>query len=140
MSPASNSAQDTLLVCVLCQFSSTERERDGISAGQLLFNQLQAGLTASEGEAPDLALRDRIRLQPVRCMGACDRSCVAAFTAANKLTFILSQLSPTQAAPELLQFSQQYVACADGKVPYKERPNLVKQNIHAVLPPLPTQP
>lgn len=138
MSPASNSAQDTLLVCVLCQFSQTERERDGISAGQLLFNQLQDGLSTCAGGDTDFV--DRIQLQPVRCMGACDRSCVVAFTAANKLTFILSQLSPTQAALELLQFSQQYVACADGKVPYKERPNLVKQNIHAVLPPLPTRP
>lgn len=122
-------AQHTLLVCILCRFSQTEREQEGLRGGQHLFNQLQAGLETCH-------LQNRIHLQPVRCMGACDRSCVVAFSAPNKLTFILSQLSPIHSLRELLQFSGQYVACADGKVPYKERPEAVKKGIHAVLPPL----
>ncbi len=122
--------QNTLLVCVLCRFSQTEREQEGLSGGQILFNQLQNGLEACEQD-------NHIDLQPVRCMGACDRACVVALTAPNKLTFILSQLSPTNSVPELLQFSHQYAACFDGKVPYKERPEAVKKGIHAVLPPSP---
>lgn len=120
--------QHTLQICILCRFSETKPERNGLSGGQTLFNQLKDGLeSCDEG--------DYITLQPVRCMGACERSCVVAFTAPNKLTFVLSQLSPTDAVPELLQFSHQYVACSDGKVPYKERPDAVKKGIHAVLPP-----
>lgn len=122
-------AHNTLLVCILCRFSQTEREREGLSGGQYLFNQLQVELESCHW-------RDRIHLQPVRCMGACDHSCVVAFSAPNKLTFILSQLSPIHSLPELLQFSEQYVACSDGKVPYKDRPQAVKKGIHAVLPPL----
>lgn len=121
--------QHTLFVCILCRFSQTEKEQEGLSGGQYLFNQLQAGLEACH-------LQNHIHLQPVRCMGACDRSCVVAFSAPNKLTFILSRLSPLDSLHELLQFSGQYVACADGKVPYKERPEVVKKGIHAVLPPL----
>ncbi|MBL1174761.1 DUF1636 domain-containing protein [Pantanalinema sp. GBBB05] len=121
---------DTLFVCVLCQASPSELEPEGLSAGQSLFNHLQEKLESGEGDK-------RIHLQPVRCMGACANSCVAAFTAPHKLTFILSQLSPTHSVPELLQFSQQYAACPDGKVPYKERPEAVKRGIYAVLPPLP---
>jgi predicted metal-binding protein len=122
--------QHTLFVCILCRFPATERSQEGLSGGQILFNQLQDGLKHS-GAA------DRIHLQPVRCLGACDRSCVVAFTAPNKLTFVLSQLPPTDAIPDLLQFSQQYTACPGGKVPYGERPMTIKKGIHAVLPPSP---
>lgn len=122
--------RETLLVCTLCQFSQVEGERGGVSGGQSLFNQLQEKLQP-------LGTAEPIQLQPVRCMGACDRACVVAFTAPNKLTFILSQLSPTDSVPDLLEFSRQYATCSDGKVPFKDRPTVVKQKIHAVLPSLP---
>jgi len=125
--------QETLFVCILCRFSQPEPIHDDLSGGQLLFNQLQDQLEIS-GNA------EHIKLQPVRCMGACDRSCVVSFAAPNKLTFVLSQLSPTDAVPDLLEFSHQYIACSDGKVPYKERPTTIKQNIHAVLPSVSTHP
>lgn len=121
--------QHTLFVCVLCRSSKIDPQQTDLSAGQSLFERLSEELAASHG-------CEAIHLQPVRCMGTCDRSCVVAFTAPNKLTFILSQLSPIDSVPELLQFSEQYVACSDGKVPYKERPEAVKKGIHAVLPPL----
>jgi predicted metal-binding protein len=125
-------SQETLLVCILCQSSQTEERQAGLSEGQFLFNQLQDGLETSSEAC--------IRLQPVRCMGACDRACVVAFMAPNKLTFILSQLSPIDSVSDLLEFSRQYIAASDGKAPYKDRPATVKQNIYAVLPPLSNQP
>jgi len=120
--------QHTLFVCVLCRFSETEQKTD-LSAGQALLNQLTE-------ELERCTWREALRLQPVRCMGACSRSCVVAFAAPTKLTFILNELSPTLSVPELLQFGQQYITCDEGKVPYKERPEAVKKGIHAVLPPL----
>lgn len=120
--------QHTLFVCVLCRAKSGST--DGLSQGQVLFDRLSEAWAMCDW-------REAIHLHPVRCMGACSRSCVVAFAAPNKLTFILSELSPTESVPELLQFSGQYVACTEGKVPYKERPNIAKKGIHAVLPPLP---
>ncbi|GAB4336466.1 MAG: hypothetical protein OHK0047_25900 [Leptolyngbyaceae cyanobacterium] len=125
-------AQDTLFICILCRASHTEEVQASLSEGQSLFDRLQAGLETSDE-------KHHIRLQPVRCMGACDRACTAAFIAPNKLTFILSQLSPIDSVPDLLEFSCQYIATSDGKVPYKDRPATIKQKIHAVLPPLPSQ-
>jgi len=119
--------QHTLFVCVLCR-ASKSNSADDLSDGQSLFNQLSKELAECDW-------RNAIHLHPVRCMGACSRSCVVAFTAPDKLTFILSELSATDAVSELLQFSGQYVACSDGKVPYKERPEAIKKGIHAVLPP-----
>jgi predicted metal-binding protein len=122
--------QHTLFVCVLCRFSESDQNQSGLSAGQSLFDQLSEGLVDSD-------CHEAITLQPVRCLGACSRSCVVAFAAPTKLIFILSELTPTQSVSELLQFSKQYVACSEGKVPYKERPEVAKKGIHAVLPPLP---
>ncbi|MBW4553994.1 MAG: DUF1636 domain-containing protein [Aphanocapsa sp. GSE-SYN-MK-11-07L] len=121
--------QHTLFVCVLCRSSKSAQEKTESSAGQSLFEQLQQGLAACDWP-------EAIHLHPVRCLGACGHACVVALAAPTKLTFILSQLS-TASVPELLQFSGQYVACAEGRVPYKERPEVVRQGIHAVLPPLP---
>jgi|UPI000568C1B3 predicted metal-binding protein len=120
----------TLFVCVLCRYSEFNQNQSELSLGQLLFDQLSTELATCEW-------REAIRLKPVRCMGACSRACVVAFAAPDKLTFILSELSPTQSIPELLKFSSQYIACSGGKVPYKERPEAVKRGIHAVLPSLP---
>ncbi|MDX2216829.1 MAG: DUF1636 domain-containing protein [Oculatellaceae cyanobacterium bins.114] len=122
--------QHTLFVCVLCRPSELDQSQTESSAGQSLFNQLSEGLESCDW-------RESIHLQPVRCMGACSHSCVVAFAAPSKLTFILSALSPTNSVSELLQFSRQYIACTDGKVPYKERPETVKKGIHAVLPSIP---
>ena len=120
--------QDTLLVCVLCCFSEAQSRVEAVP-GQVLFDQLQQRLAESDPET--------INLRSVRCMGACSHACTAAFMAPNKLTFILSQLSPTNSVSDLLEFSHQYITASDGKVPYKDRPATVKQKIHAVLPPLP---
>jgi len=125
--------QHTLFVCVLCRSSETDRQQTGLSAGQSLFEQLSEGLELYDW-------REAIHLHPVRCMGACSRSCMVAFAAPSKLTFILSELSPAHSVPELLQFSRQYITCFEGKVPYKERPEAVKKGIYAVLPPLPVTP
>lgn len=119
---------NTLLVCILCRFSETQSKDEKIP-GQVLFDQLQQRLIESDPKT--------INLRPVRCMGACSQACTAAFMAPNKLTFILSQLSPTDSVPDLLEFSRQYAASVDGKVHFRERPATVKQKIHAVLPPIP---
>ncbi|MGG6266560.1 DUF1636 domain-containing protein [Leptolyngbya sp. AN03gr2] len=118
--------QTTLFVCVLCRFSASESKAVP-QPGQTLFDELRKAIEHS----------DAINLQSVRCMGACQSACVAAFAAPNKLTFVLSNLSPTESVSDLLQFGRQHASCTDGKVPYKERPETIKQKIHAVLPLLP---
>lgn len=122
-------AQDTLMVCVLCRYPTTSAKQPEPPPGQVLFEQICEKLTLS-------GQQELLNVQPVRCMGACSRACVVAFAAHNKLTFVLSELSATDSVSDLLQFSEQYVACADGKVPYQKRPEAVKKGIHAVLPPL----
>jgi predicted metal-binding protein len=69
-------------------------------------------------------------------MAACDRACNAALTAPGKLTFIFNDLSPTESAPDLVEFCRQYAAAEHGKVPYGLRSPAIKQATAYVLPPL----
>ena len=124
--------QATLFVCALCRFSADESTRDGISGGQHLINQLQAELESQN-------LQTAVHLQPVRCMAACNHACNAAIAAPNKLTFILSELSPTESADAVSKFCQQYVEAPDGKVPYRERSTAIHEATSLVLPPLPQE-
>jgi len=121
--------ETTLFVCSLCRFSQVEASRDGVSGGEYLIDQLRAELATS-----DLP----VNLQPLRCMAGCSHPCNVSLAAPNKLTFILSGLSPTDSVTALSQFCQQYANCPDGKVPYKERPKAVRDATAFVLPPLPT--
>ncbi|MEM9818780.1 MAG: DUF1636 domain-containing protein [Cyanobacteria bacterium P01_D01_bin.6] len=124
--------QTTLFVCSLCRFSADEKSRDGISGGQYLINQLQTELAARN-------LHTNVHLRPLRCMAACEQACNVTLAAPDKLTFILSQLPPTEAATALSEFCQQYTACADGKVPYRDRSAIIREATAFVLPPLPQE-
>ncbi|MCT7960989.1 DUF1636 domain-containing protein [Laspinema sp. D1] len=122
--------QATLFVCSLCRFSRKEPTQNGLSGGEYLIQQLQSELQAKN-------LESVIQLQPVRCMAACNEACNATLTAAEKITFVLSGLSPTESAPDLATFCQQYAAASEGKVPYKERPDIIRESTAFVLPPFP---
>jgi predicted metal-binding protein len=125
-----SAAPASLFVCSLCQFSQDEPSRDGKSGGEYLIEQLQTELQARN-------LQDAVHLTPLRCMAGCSQACNVSLAAPNKLTFILSHLSPTAAAAAVSDFCQQYSASADGRVPYRERPATVRQATAFVLPPLP---
>jgi len=124
--------QTTLFVCSLCRFSKDEVSRDGISGGQHLINQLHQALA-------DRGLQETVRLEPLRCMAGCSQPCNVSLAAPGKLTFILSQVSPSDGAEAVSRFCEQYTACPDGKVPYRERPVAVQQATAFVLPPLPME-
>jgi predicted metal-binding protein len=128
VSNAVGTPKHTLFVCALCRSSVP----NGITEGQDLINHLNHAL-AEQGIA------EQIHLQPVRCMGACSQSCVAALAAPNKLTFIFNQLSVAQTA-DLVQLSRQYLVQANGNVPYKERPLAIRSKLMVVLPALPSIP
>ncbi|HEY9888254.1 MAG TPA: DUF1636 domain-containing protein [Candidatus Obscuribacterales bacterium] len=127
------SPRATLFVCSLCRFSETERTRGGLSGGEHLIQQLQAELHRRQ-------LTDAVQLTPLRCMAGCSQPCNVSLAAPDKLTFILSHVSPTEAAATVTEFCQQYVRSVDGRVPYKERPAAIRAATAFVLPPLPAAP
>ena len=123
--------QTTLFVCSLCRFSAKEKSRDGIAGGQYLINQLQQ-------ELANRHLQDAVQLEPLRCMAGCHQPCNVSLAAPGKLTFILSGVAPENSAAAVAEFCQKYSDTPDGRVPYRERPPLIRETTAFVLPSLPT--
>lgn len=124
-------SQSTLLVCALCRFPSGEKERNGVRGGQHLLNQLQAAIETRTD------LIQTIEVKPVKCIAACDRACIAAFSTAGKQTYIFRDLSPTDSVDDLLKFAEQYRDAELGKVLYSERPEGLNRSTLAILPAIP---
>lgn len=124
----------TLLVCTSCDSARSPQQPQPKSGGQELFETLNR-LAAAD------PLCDRITVQPVKCMFACEKSCTVALTAAGKYTYLFAHLQPAAAAPALWECARRYALDTEGLLPYGVRPELLKTAVLARIPPqLPTSP
>ncbi len=122
-------ADHILFVCKTCASVWQDGKRLGESGGQKLLSQLQQ-------LAQDWDLRDEFPIQEVECMSACNRSCVVAFAAKGKLTYLFGDLAVDGSASAVLECASQYYGKADGLLPWSERPEALKKGILAKIPPL----
>ncbi|MCC5614723.1 DUF1636 family protein [Nostoc sp. CHAB 5836] len=122
-------AEHTLFVCKTCASVWQNGKPLGESGGEKLLQQLQQ-------LAQDWELRDQFAIQEVECMSACNHSCVVAFAAKGKLTYLFGDLAVDGSASAVLQCASQYYGKADGLLPWSERPEAMKKGILAKIPPL----
>jgi len=116
-----------LFVCKTCASVWQDGKRLGESGGQKLLQQLQH-------LAQDWNLRDQFLIEEVECMSACNRSCVIAFAAQGKLTYLFGDLAVDDSVSAVLQCASQYYANPDGLLPWSERPDALKKGILARIP------
>ncbi len=121
--------QHTLFVCTTCASEWRDGKRVGSSGGQQLLQQLQELAFSWE-------LRNKFPIQGVECMSACNRSCVIAFAASGKLTYLFGDLPVEGSASAILKCASQYYTKHDGALPWSERPEALKKGILAKIPPL----
>jgi predicted metal-binding protein len=121
--------QHTLFVCKTCASVWQNGKRVGESGGEQLLQQLQQLQQNWE-------LRDKFLIQGVECMSACNRSCVIAFTAEGKLTYLFGDLSVDSSPSAVLECASQYYTKYDGLLPWSERPEPLKKGILAKIPPI----
>ncbi|MEI1375291.1 DUF1636 domain-containing protein [Nostoc sp. UHCC 0926] len=121
--------QHTLFVCTTCASVWQNSKRVGISGGEQLLQRLQE---LSQG----WELREQFSIQPVECMSACNRSCVIAFVAEGKSTYLFGDLPVDGCASAVLECASQYYTKSDGLLPWSERPEPLKKGILAKIPPL----
>ncbi|MBZ8141202.1 hypothetical protein CLD22_14970 [Rubrivivax gelatinosus] len=114
-----------LLVCNTCRPPGAPR--DGVAAGQQLFEAVQA-LAAADPGAP--------RVRAVACLSACGRSCSAALQAPGKYSYVFGDLQADAAsAADLLAAAARHQALEDGQIPWRERPESLRRGTLARLPP-----
>ncbi|MEA5566078.1 DUF1636 family protein [Anabaena sp. UHCC 0399] len=123
------SVSHTLFVCTTCASVWQDGKRIGESGGQKLLNKLQ-------NLAENWELRDQFPIQAVECMSACNRSCVVAFAAEGKLTYLFGDLVVDDSISAVLECASKYYAKENGLLPWSERPEPLKKGILAKIPSL----
>jgi len=119
----------SLFVCKTCASIWQDGKRVGESGGQKLLQELQ-------DLAQDWDLQDEFTIQEVECMSACNRSCVVAFAALGKITYLFGDLAVDGTAAAVLECASQYYTKHDGVLPWSERPEALKKGILARIPAL----
>ncbi|MEI4263506.1 DUF1636 domain-containing protein [Roseovarius sp. D0-M9] len=113
-----------LLVCVKCrrghEISNEERR-----PGKVLFDTLGA-----------MDLPGGLRVTAVECLSNCSQGCTVALRGAGRWTYIYGNLDEESQAETILEIAAQYNATADGLVPWRQRPEHIKRNCVARIPPL----
>lgn len=111
----------TLHVCLNCH---SAEDTDACRAGARLHAALVDRLDG----------RDDIRLSGVDCLSVCKRPVTVAFAAMDKWTYVAADaVSPD----EVIAAAERYAASEDGRVPWRERPPLLKSGLVARIPPQP---
>ncbi len=111
----------TLHVCLNCR---SPEDADTCRAG----TRLHAALTDR------LDGRDDISLSGVDCLSVCKRPVTVAFAATNKWTYVAADAIDPD---EVITAAERYAASEDGRVPWRERPTLLKSGLVARIPPQP---
>jgi predicted metal-binding protein len=121
--------EHTLWVCTTCASTWQNGQRVGESGGQQLLKQLRHF-------AQDWDLQNEFQIQEVECMSACSRSCVIAFVASGKSTYLFGDLPIDDSASAVLECAHQYYDQPDGLLPWSKRPEPLKKGILARIPPI----
>lgn len=121
-----------ILVCSTCASTWQDGKKVGISGGEKLLEELTQQNQARSSEA-------QCAIAPVNCMSACSQSCVVAFTAPSKFTYVFGDLSHdadslSATATAILDCASLYSQKADGAMLWTERPEPLKKGIIARVP------
>ncbi|MGO9982846.1 MAG: DUF1636 family protein [Rhodomicrobium sp.] len=119
----------TLHVCVTCRRGEETLEpKEGRSGYKMQLALAEAMKNGGAGG---------VELMPAECLSGCKRSCTVALAAPGKWTYVIADLDPERHAADILSFAEQYAAHPDGVPAWRERPEIVKRNVLARVPPLP---
>lgn len=97
--------------------------------------------------APPDAPRDGARLSAAlaaqgiphrqqECLSACSRGCAVVFRGPGRWTYVQGALDPDRDLPGLLEMIRAYAAAPDGVVPWRQRPEVIRKNTIARIPPM----
>ncbi|PWR18168.1 DUF1636 family protein [Zavarzinia aquatilis] len=112
----------TLHVCITCRANRRLAEGEICPGSRLL-------------EAARRAAPDGIAVAPVTCLSACSRGCAVAFAGPGRWTYVYGGIAPETDLGALLEGAALYARAADGIVPWRERPELLRRSVIARIPP-----
>lgn len=111
----------TLHVCVNCHADDDD-------------NALKAGARLHAALAERLEGRNDVCLSGVDCLSVCKRPVTVAFAGPGRWTYVAADAADPG---EVIIAAERYAASEDGRVPWRERPPLLKSGLVARIPPQP---
>ncbi len=118
----------TVFVCVTCRRNGEALEPKEARSGARLHAALRRAIEA-DSSAPDLVA--------VECLSNCTRACTVAVTGPAKWTYVIGELDPELHADDVLAFARLHRHHPEGLPAWRERPEHVRKNTIARVPPLP---
>jgi predicted metal-binding protein len=122
-------AKHILFVCEICQFSVDQKQHEGLLGGEHLLKQLS-------DFSLNQTIYEQIEIRPVECMDACKHPCVAVLSCASKPTYLFTNLPPLESTEALLWLCDRYIEREDGRVRWREFPDVLKSTMFAQIPPV----
>ena len=119
----------TMFVCISC------KARDDSPAPEPPRPGLRLFATPSRSAA---ALGGEIAVIAAQCLANCTRACTVAVSGPGKWSYVVGALDPDRDAPDVIAFARLHHADAAGLPPWRERPEHVRRNTVARVPPLPS--
>ena len=116
--------QATVLVCVTCAAA-------GAPAGSP-----PAGVALARSAAASVGGAADVRVVAVRCLANCSRGPSAAIRCDRAWTYVFGPLDETRDGPALVAGARLLAAAADGLLPWRGRPEVLKRALVARLPPV----
>lgn len=113
-----------LVVCTTCRLPNGADDPGGTDAPR-------AGARLSE------ALRAAgISHRRQECLSACSRGCAVVFRGPGRWTYVQGALDPDRDMDALLAMIRAYADAPDGVVPWRARPEIIRKNTIARIPPI----
>jgi predicted metal-binding protein len=115
-----------IYVCITCARARGVEQK--AQASECAGAQLAAATARAAAALP-------VIVRPVRCLANCSRGASAAIRCNGSWTYVFGELDP-ECAPALVTGAQLLAGAADGIMPWRDRPDVLKKGIIARIPPL----
>jgi predicted metal-binding protein len=113
----------TIYVCITCKRADDPEE--GVRPGLMLARET---VRAADGTG--------VTVRQVRCLANCNRACSAAVRRDGAWTYVFGGLEPERDAGALIEGARLFARAADGLMPWRGRPDILKRGLIARVPPI----
>ncbi|MHC8491124.1 DUF1636 family protein [Thalassospira sp. SM2505] len=115
-----------LNICITCTASNADAQTDP-RHGKMLFDRMVE--LCAERDLP-------FDLRPAECLTNCKSGCSVALNGSGKWGYVYGNVDPETMIDDLCDLATRYADSDDGIVAWRERPETLRRNVIARIPPL----
>lgn len=135
MSDIGPAGRATVMVCITCRDAADRLNVETLGVDTSGAAPPRAGMLLADATAFAAATVCGVAVQRIRCLGNCSRGPSAAIRCDSSWTYIFGGLEPDRDATALIIGAQLLAQAADGIMPWRGRPEVLKRGLIARVPP-----